>query len=49
MNPQLHKGINLGCLLDDVLPLEVPPVGLEDSQKIPSMLINVNMTMAEKE
>jgi len=38
----------LGRLLDDVCPSKVPPVGLKDSLKIPSMSIDVNMTIVKE-
>ncbi len=41
-------GIDLRHLLDDVLPSEVPLVGLEDSLEIPSMLIDAGMTITEE-
>ncbi len=48
MGPPLNKGIDLRHLLDDVLPSEVPLVGLEDSLEIPSMLIDAGMTITEE-
>jgi hypothetical protein len=48
MGPPLNKGIDLRHLLDDVLPSEVPSIGLEDSLKIPSMLIDVSMSIVEE-
>jgi hypothetical protein len=48
MSPQLDEGIDVWHLLNDVLPLKVPPIGLKDSSRTPSMLIDVGMTIAKE-
>lgn len=48
MGPQLDKGIDVWHLLNNVFPLEVPPIGLKDSSGTPSMPINVGMNIAKE-
>jgi hypothetical protein len=48
MDPQLDKGIDVWHLLNNVFPLEIPPIGLKDSSGTPSMPINVGMNIAKE-
>jgi len=48
MGPQLDEGIDVWHLLNNVLPLKVPPIGLKDSSRTLSMPINVGMTIAKE-
>ncbi len=47
-SPPLNKAIDLGRLLDDVFPSKVLPIGLENSSKIPGVLIDLGMIIAEE-